>query len=869
MTTLTNVSRPRSAGVPPAATNDFVGREPELEQINALLLASVPLITLIGAGGIGKTRLAAESVRRFHRARHEPVRWVRLARLPRAASADAVAEEVAQSIVDADFSARSVWEALVDTLAPSSTSAAKPHSVLVMDNCEHVLEGAGHVIAGLLEEIPNLTVLATSREAIGWVDEQLVPVPPLSRVQALDLFRQRAELSGQNIISDEQIDLADAICRHVHNHPLHIQLAAARLRQQPLLVILDDLTGGAADRRLSWSPGPRAGADERQRGIRNVIAWSYELCDQKEQLLFERLAVFAAGYDVNPEDEDHAVTDVGAELEAIESVCADADLSAASPGLATSEIAGLLERLADRSLVLVHMTQNSVRYSLLESCRVFAKQQLCGRPGDEWARLTGRHRRYYRDKVSQMQAAWFGPAETELLNWALAAWDNILSAIDGSLETPEEAIVGLEIACGLIASRVPFYKGSLREARRWAEQTLAATRELNSPPTELQVLQIGAMSLISWVSLCQGLPEEAKTALDACICACVPDSGLRANWHSAPERDLGLPAPAEFARGSETLLIRLDPEAITILARARERFDEAGDRGGAAMAELFEALAAAFLGTAAQAKDVTRRHLDVATQSGALWAKSWAELAFAIALLKHGNPDRAATLVRETLAYQVSTKDQWGAVWAIHILTWAMAKQVAESQQETGTQSGHVVDWALQIARLAGGAAALRRRLGVNIAFLGPFATETDEAVTVARKVLGDQGFVDAQKDGAMLRPELGEVAQLALGTLSWQSLPLDHPVRQQHPPPWHELSPAEQDVAILAAAGWTNTAIATRRGSSNRTVDAQMAAILHKLSINSRDDINALVPGDQRDRVERESQRRPIRSQRGRPGHQ
>src|SRR5690606_22417182 len=152
-------------------------------------------------------------------------------------------------------------------------------------------------------------------------------------------------------------ELAAAICRHVHNHPLSIQLAAARLRRQPLSMILRDLTGEASDRRLGWSPGPRVGAGGRHQGIRDVIAWSYDLCHDKERLLFERLSVFAAGYDPDPGDAGER--DIGAELEAIEAVCSDDD-PAGPDGIARAEVEGLLERLVDQSLVSVHLTADAV-----------------------------------------------------------------------------------------------------------------------------------------------------------------------------------------------------------------------------------------------------------------------------------------------------------------------------------------------------------------------------------------------------------------------------------------------------------------------------------------------------------------------------
>ncbi len=815
------------------------------------LLGGTRLVTLIGAGGIGKTRLATEAVHRFHKARRVPVHWVRLALLSRDADAAAVEELLARSLIHADFSGRSAWEAVLDTLRRRDAVGRTLQTILVMDNCEHVLDGAGRVIADLLEAAPGLTVLATSREAIGWVDEQLVPVPALSREQALALFRARAGLTG-HAVGDDETELAVAICRHVHNHPLYIRLAAARLSRQPLPMILRDLSGEATDRRLRWSHGPRVGAEARHQGIRDVIAWSYDLCGDKERLLFDRLSVFAAGYDVDHENADPAESDVGAELEAIEAVCADDE----PDGLARAEIEGLLERLADQSLVSVHLTATTVRYSLLESVRLFAQQRASER-GGEPARLARRHRRYYRDKVVAARAGWFGPDEQRLLDWARAAWDNLLCAMAGSLATAEEAAVGLEIAAGLIALRCPFLIGSLREPRRWAERTLAASRELAPPPKPLQVT---TMSLIAWISLCQGLHHDAERMLDECIALCAPDRAARAGWREQPDHDLGLPAPVEFARGAEMMLVDRDVRAIAVLARAREKFSADGDRGGAAMSELFEALASALLGTPAQALEISQRHLEHAERSGARWAASWVGLARAIALTKHGDPEQALAVTHASLTTQLAIRDQWGAVWAVHIRAWALARLIRDTD---GERSGTVTDWAREVARLTGGGATLRDRIGVDIANLGPFATETDIAAGTARAVLGEIAFAEAEREGALLRPELGEVAQLALGKLSLDRLPVEHPVRRHRPSHWEDLSAAEQEVAVLAAAGWTNTAIAARRGSSFKTVDAQMAAILQKLMIGSREDIRALVPADRQAQVTEEAARKPQRARR------
>ncbi|MEU7633548.1 hypothetical protein AB0C34_26830 [Nocardia sp. NPDC049220] len=867
------VARRGLAYRPPRATNDFVGREGELDDVISLLGRSARLITLVGTGGIGKTRLAAHAVGRYQSARNVSVHWVRLARLAAGSDADTVAAEIAQSVLDVDFSGRSVWEALVDTFTEKDAVGRFRQSVLVMDNCEHVLVGAGDVIARLLEAVPGLSILATSRELIGWVDEHVIVVPPLSRQQALTLFRQRSELTGRQVSGADQIATAGLICRHMHNHPLYIRLAAARLVRQPLAAILGELSGeDTADKRMRWSHGPRVGADPRHRGVGDVIAWSYDLCTDKERLLFERMSVFAAGYDPDPDDAHScALLTVGAELGAIESVCADdrqpgdddhlaMPSSAVTARLARDEIETLLGRLVDRSLVTAHFSETTVRYSLLESLRIFARQKLEQHSTDraeEATRLAIRHCQYYRDQIAYAAAHWFGPAEQELLHRALTAWDNILTAIDTSIRTPGKAAVGLEICAGLLALRLPFFRGPFRETRRWTERSLQATRMLDPQPTELQ---IRAMALIVWLALCQGEHDDAERILEDCVAACLPDIDRRRDWRLTAQTDIGLPAVVELAWGTELLLARRDVRAVDVLSRAREKWLQVDNRGAAATADMWAALAAAALGSTRQAHQVTRRHLDEASASGALWMKSWAQLAWALTLTKHGNPTEALVFERQALEHQLPARDPWGLFWAVQFRTWSLAQCIVDAEATDAPDRDMVTAWATEIALLAGGTATQQAKLGIHLEALGPFADEAARALAVARRVLGPKAFEQAHTRGSRLRPERNEVQQLAMGTLPTAALtaPLQEDTAASSY--WTELTTAEQEVATLAAARWTNAAIAARRGNSVRTVDAQMAAILKKLTITSREDIIGFVPKDVIDKVRADAVLRPHR---------
>jgi predicted ATPase/DNA-binding CsgD family transcriptional regulator len=827
------------------------------------------LVTLIGSGGIGKTRLAEEAARRVHKARHTPVFCVRLAGLPMGADAAAVREAVTEAVLVGGFVGASAWDGAVQRLSPVDAAGRVVQTVLVLDNCEHVRAGAVAVVADLLDAVPGLKILATSREPVGYNDEQLVTVPPLSAKHSLELFRQRAELASHPITERGQVALAEQVCGHMHGHPLCIRLAAARMFYEPLPMILEQLSGESDDdARMRWRHGPRAGLESRHRAIADVVAWSYELCGDKHRLLFDRLSVFAPGYDVNPEDADTGVADVGAELEAIEAVCADdAPMGAHSTErgdqgavqLARTEIRELLERLVEQSLVSIHITIDTVRYFLLESLRLFAADRLAERStedSDEPARLAARHYYYYRGKVLHAHLGWFGPAEQELLNWASGAWSNIRRAIDASMAAGKP-VVGLQISVTVLSLRAPFLLGSLSEIRGRIEQTLAATAALGP---QLKELQVSAMAMIAWLAVIQGRPEDAEELLDRCVALWDGGAARGGHWRDRPETDTGLPGVVEFAWGVELVFARRDPRAIAVLARAREKFRSIPHPGGEAHCEWFEALAAGFFGSTDEALSICQRHLERTTAAGAGLVRSWSQTVLAIALTKHGDAQEALQLGSAALAYQVPRGDQWGPAWVVHIRMWSLARLITDQIAAGNSSRSTLVKLATEIAYLAGGVKSQRARLGMVIENMGSFADETSRAERVARDVLGQQTYADVEKRGSRLFLERDELHRIALGTWSISASSLVHPAAKSTSS-WQTLSAAEQEVAILAAAGWPNSAIGVRRGTSTRTTDAQMSSIFQKLVINSRADIVRFIPQDQRDRVAAERPHIPRQS--------
>src|SRR5262249_1074557 len=155
-------------------------------------------------------------------------------------------------------------------------------------------------------------------------------------------------------------------------------------------------------------------------------------------------------------------------------------------------------------------------------------------------------------------------------------------------------------------------------------------------PTTLELV---AMAQLAWLALFQGRPEEAEEFLERCVAACDVDAASREHWRDRPEVDTGLPAVVDYAWGTELMLVRRDPRAIAVLAGAREKFHDMGVGGGEASCEWLEVLATGFFGSAEQAVTIGRRHLERTTAAGVGWERSWAQMALAIALTKHGDAD--------------------------------------------------------------------------------------------------------------------------------------------------------------------------------------------------------------------------------------
>ncbi|MGW0182296.1 helix-turn-helix transcriptional regulator [Nocardia sp. NPDC003345] len=810
-----------ASAAPPA---EFFGRDRELVRLQDLLRSDgARLITLVGQGGIGKTRLAAEALRRAERDDPgRPVYWAQLAGLRR--ECDESPECVLRSVVRTDISDPTA----PDVATGDSAAVISERAILVLDNCEHVLAAVGRVVIDLLATTEGLTILATSREPIGWADEHILTVGPLSPSESLDLFRHRAELIGRPVPDEPgQLAVVRRICRRVEHSPLLIRLAAARLRHRPPAMLLTELTGDADDQRMHWSHGDRSGTEQRHRGVFDVIAWSFDLCETEEQLLLERLSVFAAGYETDGVEPQRN----GVELAAVVAVCADERLP-------ERRVAPLLERLAERSLVSTFRTATTVRWYLVESVRLFAADRLRA-DAAEAARLAARHRRYHRDRVVAARTLWFGPGEQSWIDWARTSWDDILIGIETGLADPDEALIGLETASVLLSVWVPFANGGSRALIRLTEAALEVTREAAPGATRHH---IRATALLGWYHLWQGDDERAARLLDECVAGCLPADIAAGSWRDSPETDIGLPASVEWIWGLELMLFRRDPRAIRVLERAGHKFTAMGDRIGVERGSVFAALAASMLGRSAEADRMTGQHLDRALASESELSAHWARVARALALARSGRPAAALEPARDALSGPCAVRDTWMTSWSVAVCMVVLTHVLAGDPATVGAVAALRVR-ATELAWLTGVFRTFHHAMGVCIERVPMMVLAVQDASEVAAAIIGPGEFAAAQESGGRLRPGTGVVERYLRDRWPMRSSELSPPTGDVSR--WDTLSPAEREVALLAAAGWPNSAIADRRKSSVRTVDAQVASIRQKLLISSRRDIAGHVPAE------------------------
>ena len=416
--------------------SSFVGRHAEIEQMREAVGAS-RLVTLVGPGGVGKTRLAVE-VAASLRDGYRDGAW--LIELASVTGPEGVAPAVAGTL-GAAASALGTPHAGGSTVELILHHLAGRSLIVVLDNCEHVIDQAAALADTLVGAVPGLRLLATSREPLGVPGEVLVPVTGLDVPAAVELFVDRARAVQPGFSTDEQAgETVVDICRRLDGLPLAVELAAARLRAFPVAMLAERLD----DRFRLLTGGARTNLP-RQQTLRAVVDWSYDLLFEDERRLFARLSVFAGG----------------GELAAVEAVCADDQV----PG---QEILDILSRLVDKSLVTVDIGATPARYSQLQTLWHYARDRLADTgEADEFRE---RHARWCLDLAQQgrpglrshLGIEWRARLEAEL--------DNFRAALDWFIGRGD-AGSALELV-GAVAY-LWFLRADFHEGYRWSKDALA------------------------------------------------------------------------------------------------------------------------------------------------------------------------------------------------------------------------------------------------------------------------------------------------------------------------------------------------------------------------------------------------------------
>lgn len=401
------------------------------------------VVTLVGPGGVGKTSLSLAAAQRV--APSVDAAW--LVELDQIGSSAEVPRAVAAVVRVPEGPGQTVTQALL-------TGLADRRALLVLDNCEHVVDGAAELARAVAAGCPGVTVLATSRERLGIVGEQVVPVDPLPAAGAAELFAERARSVDPAFDLDRWRAEVEEICRRVDGLPLAVELAAARvatLAPADLLARLDD--------RLRLLGGARAAGGDRHRSLRAAIEWSHELLGPAEQVVWRRLAVFAGRFDVA----------------AAEAVVADPD----GP-LDEVAVDEALAALVDRSMVVAEPVPSGRRFRLLAAMRQLAGEQLA--EAGEAAVVAGRHTSWVLSEVRDVRRRLAGWEEAAAVDDLSERWPDLRAAVDRAITAGDR-----HLARDLIDPVAPeVFARSRSEIADWVERILELT-----PPDDTDTIAWG------------------------------------------------------------------------------------------------------------------------------------------------------------------------------------------------------------------------------------------------------------------------------------------------------------------------------------------------------------------------------------------
>jgi predicted ATPase len=422
------------------ATTSFIGRESEVAEVAAALRAH-RLVTLTGVGGVGKTRLATEVAGKLADEFPDGAWFFDLAAVTDpAAVPDAVAAVLGITQQPGKSVANSVAAALEGRVR-----------LLVIDNCEHVRDAAADLVEAILAHSATVRIVATSREGLGVADEQLWPVPSLDVGAGIDsaavnLFVERARsVAPRFATTTDEAGAVVEICRRLDGIPLAIELAASRMASMTASEVRDRL-----DQRFRLLVGSRRGL-ARHHTLRHAVAWSYDHLEDAEKDLLERCSVFAGGFD-------------------LQSACA----VAGSDDVDDYAVLDLLDALVRKSLLVADRSSGRTRFSMLETIRQFAEEQLAASGAAPEVRAA--HARHFAGREAAVVALWDGPHQREVYDWFTVELANLRSAFRWAADHGDLDDAAAIATYGLLGGLVDNY-----EPIAWAEELIEPARVVDHP----------------------------------------------------------------------------------------------------------------------------------------------------------------------------------------------------------------------------------------------------------------------------------------------------------------------------------------------------------------------------------------------------
>ncbi|MEV0198544.1 AAA family ATPase [Nonomuraea sp. NPDC050691] len=643
-------------------------------------------MTLTGAGGVGKTRLA-----------------MRVAEALRPAYDDGAEIIELSSLEDPELLAPTVASALgVRDAGPSPMSVlidylAERRMLLVLDNCEHLLDACAKLVDGLLRGAGRLRVLVTSRQTLGLAGEQVFVVPSLSVPDPAAAPRDITRSESVRMLADRvarvrpgfTLDRTDArvfarLCRRLGGIPLAIELAAGRLASMPL----EELERRLDERFEILDAGAGIGGPPRHQTMRAAVDWSFDLCTRAERRLWWRLSMFAGGVEVDTAEE----------------VCQ-------GDGIEREDVFELLAGLVDKSIMVADQQDDGVRYHMLDSIRSYGREKLAD-SGEEEA-LRRRFCEHYRSLAAERRVDRLVPEQLAHYRLLAAELPNIRVALELSYSRPEEAAGGLDMVSAMWGYWI--LAGSMTEGRHWLQ------RGLELVPADSRARRTGLWASAT-LALYQGDRAEAEGMLE--------DAQRLA-------REAGDDETRAFATQVSAMVAFSEGDArsgMALMEKARAGHVDRGDLSALGINLYYDA-SFSVEEDPERAGELAQEFLTLCEKRRAEPSRGYALFVVGVAAWHQGHPDRAEAMLKEAMAIRRTINDRWGLAECVEVLAW-------------------IAGWYgryERAARMLGVANALWQAMGASPATYWPHIRDHENCVARAREALGRRAYTAAFRGGERL----------------------------------------------------------------------------------------------------------------------